>query len=82
MNQAAEGIYFNPWDPAFRANPYPHYKPLLAGPPRILDLFGPTVMVARFADVTAVLRDYAHFSSVRPRDPSETAEATGCETIG
>ncbi|HXM89723.1 MAG TPA: cytochrome P450, partial [Candidatus Acidoferrum sp.] len=72
MNQAAENIYFNPWDPAFRANPYPHYKPLLAGPPRILDLFGPTAMVARFADVTAVLRDHAHFSSVRPRDPNET----------
>ena len=71
MNQAAENIYFNPWDPAFRANPYPHYKPLLAGPPRILDLFGPTAMITRFADVTAVLRDHAHFSSVRPRDPSE-----------
>jgi vitamin D3 1,25-hydroxylase len=71
MNQAAENVYFNPWDPAFRANPYPHYRPLLAGPPRILDLFGPTAMVTRFADVTAVLRDHAHFSSVRPRDPSE-----------
>ncbi len=71
MNQAAENIYFNPWDPAFRANPYPHYKPLLAGPPRILDLFGPTAMVTRYADVTAALRDHAHFSSVRPRDPSE-----------
>jgi cytochrome P450 len=72
MNQAAEQIYFNPWDPAFRANPYPHYKPLLAGPPRILDLFGPTAMVSRYADVTAALRDHAHFSSVRPRDPNET----------
>ena len=61
MNQAAENIYFNPWDPAFRANPYPHYRPLLAGPPRILDLFGPIGMVTRYADVTAVLRDYAHF---------------------
>src|SRR5260370_11803907 len=28
-------------------------------------------MVARYTDVTAVLRDHAHFSSVRPRDPSE-----------
>ena len=71
MNQAAENIYFNPWDSAFRANPYPHYKPLLAGPPRILDLFGPTAMVTRYADVTTALRDHAHFSSVRPRDPSE-----------
>ena len=71
MNQAAENIYFNPWDPAFRANPYPHYKPLLAAPPRILDMFGPVAMVTRYADVTAVLRDHAHFSSVRPRDPNE-----------
>lgn len=71
MNQAAENIYFNPWDPAFRANPYPYYKPLLEGAPRILDLFGPTGMVARYADVITVLRDHAHFSSVRPRDPNE-----------
>jgi cytochrome P450 len=71
MNQAAEKVYFNPWDPSFRANPYPYYRPLLSGPPRILDLFGPTAMVARFADVNSVLRDHAHFSSVRPRDPSE-----------
>src|SRR5580704_11341072 len=71
MNQAAEKVYFNPWDPAFRANPYPHYRPLLAGPPRILDLFGPTGMIARYAGVTVVLRDHAHFSSVRPPDPSD-----------
>src|ERR1700720_4457866 len=71
MNQAAENIYFNPWDPAFRANPYPHYKPLLAAPPRILDLFGPVARVTRYADVTAVRRDHPHFWSVRPRDPNE-----------
>src|SRR5271168_4114224 len=74
MNQAAEGIYFNPWDPAFRANPYPHYRPLLAGAPRILDLFGPVGMITRYADVTAVLRDHAHFSSERPREPDEIAD--------
>jgi cytochrome P450 len=74
MNQAAEGIYFNPWDPAFRADPYPHYRPLLAGAPRILDLFGPVGMITRYADVTAVLRDHAHFSSERPRDPDEIAD--------
>src|SRR5579863_10090222 len=74
MNQAAESIYFNPWDPAFRANPYPHYKPLLAGPPRVLDLFGPVGMITRYADVTAVLRDHAHFSSERPPNPDEIAD--------
>jgi len=74
MNQPAENIYFNPWDPAFRANPYPHYRPLLAGPPRILDLFGPIGMVTRYADVTAVLRDHAHFSSERSPNPDEIAD--------
>ncbi len=24
------GIYFNPWDEAYRANPYPYYEPLMA----------------------------------------------------
>ena len=28
-------------------------------------------MVTRYADVTTALRDHAHFSSVRPRDPNE-----------
>jgi pimeloyl-[acyl-carrier protein] synthase len=31
-------IYFNQWDPEFRANPYPHYKPMLVGPPRIINI--------------------------------------------
>ena len=30
-------VYFNIWDPEFRANPYPHYAPLLAGPPPIVE---------------------------------------------
>jgi hypothetical protein len=25
---AGTEVYFNPWDEAFRANPYPHYKAL------------------------------------------------------
>ena len=71
VSRASQDFYFNPWDANFRANPYPHYKPLLAGPPRILDLFGPTAMVARYADVTAVLHDHAHFSSEQPRSRFE-----------
>ena len=69
MSKPAEAIYFNPWDEAFRADPYPHYKPLLEGPPRILNLFIPMALVARYADVVAVLRDHEHFSSVPPRTP-------------
>lgn len=60
-------IYFNPWDPAFRANPYPHYKPLYDGPPHLIDLMGPTVLAARYKDVVSILRNPEHFSSVQPR---------------
>ncbi len=35
---STQEIYFNQWDPEFRANPYPHYKPMLAGPPRIINI--------------------------------------------
>jgi pimeloyl-[acyl-carrier protein] synthase len=59
----AEEFYFNPFDPAFRANPYPYYKPLYAGPPRLIDFYGPTLLVARHADVAAVWSDPERFSS-------------------
>ena len=69
MNQAAETIRFNPWDPEFRTNPYPFYKPLLTGPPRLLEIFGPAALIARYADVTAVLKDHPRFSSTQTRPP-------------
>ncbi|HUY19604.1 MAG TPA: cytochrome P450 [Candidatus Binataceae bacterium] len=69
MGEGAQEVYFNPWDESFRANPYPHYRPLLAGPPRVIDGLMPMVLVARYADVTAVLRDHQHFSSMQPRTP-------------
>jgi cytochrome P450 len=64
--QAAQEFYFNPWDENFRANPYPHYRPLLAGPPPILDMGYKFALAARYADVRAVLMDYGTFSSVQP----------------
>jgi cytochrome P450 len=64
--QAAQDFYFNPWDENFRANPYPHYRPLLAGPPRILDMGFKFALAARYADVRAILMDHATFSSVQP----------------
>ena len=66
-------VYFNIWDPEFRANPYPHYGALLDGAPRIIAM-GPMtfVLVARYADVTAGLRDHENLSSVGP-PPPETA---------
>jgi len=64
--QAPQDFYFNPWDENFRANPYPHYRALLAGPPRVLDMGYKFALVARYADVRAILMDYATFSSVQP----------------
>jgi len=62
---ASNQVYFNPWDPEFRANPYPYYAPLLAGPPAVIDLMTKVALVARYCDVTAVLRDTARFSADR-----------------
>jgi cytochrome P450 len=67
-----QAYYFNPWDPDFRADPYPHYPALLAGPPRVTVLPGaPFALVARYRDATAVLRDHPHFSSVGPPPPPD-----------
>ncbi len=65
-------IYFNPWDPEFRNNPYPYYGALMAGSPPIFD-WGPfkIVLVARYADAISVLRDHARFSSIGPPPPPE-----------
>ena len=73
----AEQIYFNPWDEAFRANPYPYYKPLMTGPPRLLNVFLPMALVARYADCAAVLRDHEHFPACpRARRSSKSASAS------
>jgi len=67
--QTEQEIYFNPWDEAFRANPYPHYRQLYTRPPHLLNLFMPMALVARYADAAAVLRDHERMSSVQPRIP-------------
>jgi len=64
--QTTPEFYFNPWDEAFRANPYPHYQALLTGAPRILDMGFRFALAARYADARAVLMDHAAFSSVLP----------------
>jgi cytochrome P450 len=66
---AQPDFYFNPFDPEFRANPYPHFPKLLEGSPRQLNLFMPSTVVARYADVTTVLRDHQRFSVRRPEIP-------------
>jgi cytochrome P450 len=65
-SQGSNDFYFNPIDPAFRNNPYPHYPALLAGAPRKFNVFIPTTLVARYDDCLAVLRDHEHFSSRPP----------------
>jgi cytochrome P450 len=65
--QTSQDFYFNPWDENFRANPYPHYRPLLSGPPRVLDMGFKFAIAARYDDVRAILSDHATFSSVQPK---------------
>ncbi|MBV8360422.1 MAG: cytochrome P450 [Deltaproteobacteria bacterium] len=62
-------VYFNPWDEAYRANPYPHYKPLYGKPPYLLNLFIPMALVGRYRDAAGILRDHERFSSVPPMSP-------------
>lgn len=62
-------IYFNPWGEAYRANPYPYYKPLYGRPPYLLNLFLPMALIARYRDAAAILRDPERFSSVPPMSP-------------
>ena len=64
-----QDFYFNPFDPDFRANPYPHFPALLDGPPRQLKLFMPTTLVARYDDVVSVLHDHERFTVRRPEIP-------------
>jgi cytochrome P450 len=66
---AQTDFYFNPFDPEFRANPYPHFPALLDGPPRRLDLYMPTTLIARYEDVVTVLHDHERFTVRRPETP-------------
>ncbi|HEY6420475.1 MAG TPA: cytochrome P450 [Candidatus Binataceae bacterium] len=62
----SDEVVYNPFDPSFLADPYRHYAPLLAGPPRRASMGLPAVLIARYADVVAVARDHARFSSTLP----------------
>jgi cytochrome P450 len=65
----SEQIYFNPWDEAYRANPYPYYEALYRRPPYLLNMFVPMVLVGRYRDASTILRDHERFSSVPPMTP-------------
>src|SRR5260370_39036482 len=68
-SMAQPDFYFNPFDADFRANPYPHFPALLDGPPRQLQLFMPTTLIARYDDVVSVLHDHERFTVRRPEIP-------------
>jgi cytochrome P450 len=60
---------YDPWDPAFIADPYPALARLREGPPIVFDERTNQWLVARHADVNALLRDrrlgrsYLHLAS-------------------
>src|SRR5260370_5776311 len=66
---AQTDFFFNPFDADFRPNPYPHFPALLDGPPRQLQLFMPTTLIARYDDVVTVLHDHERFTVRRPEIP-------------
>ncbi len=75
---------FNPWDPEFRANPYPAYELLRQGPPHMLQLpRGQLVFVARYEDVDALLDDAENLSNVRmlPREVLLVGPFGGAQTM-
>ncbi|MGH7840498.1 MAG: cytochrome P450 [Candidatus Binataceae bacterium] len=59
----SDEIYFNPWDEAFRANPYPHYQAFIGRPPQLLNMFFPVALIGSYADAVAILHDPVRFSS-------------------
>ena len=69
MEPTGENVDLNPFDPSFWADPYRFYPALLAGPPRRLSLFFPTILVTRYCDVVSVLGDPVRFSSCVPQLP-------------
>ncbi len=69
---ATATIGFNPFDPAFRADPYATYRRLLEGPaiqPGMFDMY----LLTRYADCAALLRD--------PRASSDQTKSDAAQAI-
>jgi cytochrome P450 len=64
----AEPLTFNPVDPAFRRDPYPTYRRLLAEAPVFQTAFGVPAF-SRFADCVAILKNHREFSSDDRKSP-------------
>jgi cytochrome P450 len=81
MEEAAAQSGFDRFDPAVFADPYPFYKALYGPPPMVLEMDVPTVLLARYADVVAALRDPYHFSSAPFRPISQSHIFGGVPTL-
>jgi len=64
-----QDFYFNPWDEAFKVNPYPHYKALHSGPPRMINLMAPIALIGKYDDAIRILTDHDTFTGVKPDIP-------------
>ena len=69
MSGEQPDFYFNPWDEAFKVNPYPHYKALHSGPPRMINLMAPIALIGKYDDAIRVLTDHDTFTGVKPDIP-------------
>ncbi len=63
-------VYFNPWDEAFRANPYPYYKALYDRPPHLMNMFFQMALVGGYDDAVTILHDHERFTSSQKRNPN------------
>jgi cytochrome P450 len=81
MEEAAAQPGFDRFDPAFLSDPYPFYKMLYNQPPMVLELEMRTVLLARYADVVAALRDPHTFSSAPIREISQAHIFGGVPTL-
>ncbi len=81
MEQAAVSPGFDRFDPSFISDPYPFYKMLYGQPPMVLELDKPTVLLARYADVVAALRDPQRFSSAPIRQIAQAHIFGGVPTL-
>jgi cytochrome P450 len=78
----AEPLVFNPLDPAFRVDPYPVYRRLLAEAPVYQTPLGVPAF-SRFADCLAILKNHKEFSSDDRKSPMYAVnQANIKETMG
>ena len=71
MTISGDAILFNPFDPAFRADPYPFYDRLRSAEPVHVTPFGFTVLT-RYEDVARTLRGSEFSRDIEANSPEPT----------